>query len=194
MKKSILNGALFVAFAGLLMSLDLPRGWFPAGSEKESYEMGMDPGAGRDGKNAATIKSIKKNIKGFGTLMQKSSAEKYLGKRIKMSAFVKSKEVANWAGLWLRVDQAGSKEPLSFDNMSTRPIKGNTEWKNYEIILDVPPDASQLIYGALLNGTGQIWFDNLAFEIVADTVPVTGTINNKKIVKPVEPDNLDFED
>ena len=100
--------------------------------------MGIEKGAGQNGKNAATIKSIDKKIDGFGTLMRQCVPDKYLGKRIKMTAFVKTENVKNWAGLWLRVDQAGSNQPLSFDNMSDRPIKGSTNWTEYEIILDVP--------------------------------------------------------
>jgi hypothetical protein len=54
--------------------------------------MGVDKGAGQDGKNAATIKSIEKSIKGFGTLMQNCLPGKYAGKRVRMSGFMKSKK------------------------------------------------------------------------------------------------------
>jgi hypothetical protein len=193
MPKSILNYVLLVGTTISLLSFDLPAGWFAAGSKPKSYEMGIDKGAGQDGKNAATIKSIDKIIKGFGTLMQQKKPDKYLGKRIKMTGFVKSENVANWAGLWFRVDQAGSKQSLSFDNMGDRPIKGTTSWTKYDIVLDVPDNASQIAYGALLEGTGQIWFDNIAIEIVDDSVPTTGLQNGKKSAKQNEPTNLDFE-
>ena len=193
MPKSILNYVLLVGTTISLLSFDLPAGWFAAGSKPKSYEMGIDKGAGQDGKNAATIKSIDKMINGFGTLMQQKKPDKYLGKRIKMTGFVKSENVANWAGLWFRVDQADSKQSLSFDNMGDRPIKGTTSWTKYYIVLDVPDNASQIAYGALLEGTGQIWFDNIAIEIVDDSVPTTGFQNGKKSAKQNEPTNLDFE-
>ncbi|MGV3587354.1 MAG: hypothetical protein ACO1OF_10150 [Adhaeribacter sp.] len=176
-----------------LISFDLPEGWGQAGSKPNSYEMGIAKGAGHDGKNAATIKSIEKDIDGFGTLMQSSSPEEYLGKRVKMSGYVKSENVTKRAGLWLRVDQAGSNQALSFDNMHNRSIKGTTGWKKYEVVLDVPENASNLAYGALLNGTGQIWFDNLTFEIVDKSVKTTGMINNGKSVSPNKPTNLNFD-
>jgi hypothetical protein len=103
-----------------------------------------------------------------------STPEKYVGKRIRMTGNMKSKDVTNWAGFWLRVDQADSQQPLSFDNMQDRSIKGTTEWKKYEIILDVPINASKIAFGALLVGIGQIWFDNLHFEIVDKSVQTTG--------------------
>jgi hypothetical protein len=171
-RKTLANSFLF-ATSIILSSFDLPTGWFKAGSEPKSYDMGIDKGAGQDGKNAATIKSVSEPINGFGTLMQNCIPGKYLGKRIRMSGYVKSKDVADKAGLWLRVDEANSKKPLSFDNMLDRPIKGTTDWKKYEIVLDVPSNASNLAYGALLVGTGQIWFDKLNFEIVDIAIPVT---------------------
>lgn len=192
MKHSIKITSIIVASV-LLMSFDLPASWFKAGSKPKSYEMGVDKETKHDGINSATIKSIDKKIDGFGTLMQQCKPDKYLGKRIKKTGFVKSEDVKNFAGLWLRVDQEGSQEPLSFDNMYNRPIKGTTEWTMYQIILDVPENASLIAYGALLNGTGQIWFDNISFEIVDDTVKTTGTLKSKRVIIPNEPSNLNFE-
>lgn len=177
----------------LFFSFDLPAGWFKAGSELKSYDMGIDKGAGQDGHTAATIKSNVDKINGFGTLMQNCLPDKFLGKRIRMSGYVKSKDVEEKAGLWLRVDEANSKKPLAFDNMHDRPVKGTTDWKKYEIVLDVSSNASNIAYGALLAGTGQIWFDKLNFEIVDISIPLTG--DQKGNDKPnKEPVNLDFEE
>ncbi|MEX0965958.1 MAG: hypothetical protein WD077_01875 [Bacteroidia bacterium] len=191
MTKKILRSALLVGTTVALLSFDLPTGWFKAGDQPKSYEMGTDKGAGQDGKNAATIKSIDKSIKGFGTLMQNCLPGKYLGKRVRMSGLMKSKDVTEWAGFWFRVDQVNSQGALSFDNMQDRAIKGTTDWKKYEIVLDVPTKASNLAYGALLSGTGQIWFSNLKFEVVDNTVPTTD--NGKNNMPLSEPTNLDFE-
>ena len=176
-----------------ILSFSLPQGWFKAGSQLKSYEMGIDKGAGPDGKNAATIKSLDSLITGFGTLMQKCKAGKFQGKRIKMSGFVKTQNVVNWAGLWLRVDQYGSQQPLAFDNMHDRPIKGNTDWKKYEITLDVPLNASFIAFGALLEGTGQIWFDNLRFEIAEKQSRGNFSGDQQQDEGNSKPVNLDFE-
>ena len=193
MKKSFLRNSFLIGLTFTLFSFDSPSAWFNAGSKPNSYEMGIEKGAGQNGKNAATIKSIDKKIDGFGTLMQQCTPDKYLGKRIKMTAIVKTENVTNWAGLWLRVDQAGSNQPLSFDNMGERPIKGSTNWTEYEIILDVPNNASLIAYGALIDGTGQIWFDNITFEIVSEFAPSTSSLTAKKYPTVYEPTNLDFE-
>jgi hypothetical protein len=55
-------------------------------------------------------------------------------------------------------------------------------------VLDVPSEASNIAFGALLVGTGQIWFDNLKFEIVDNT----GTVIGEPMLNKA-PINLDFE-
>lgn len=201
MKSKIIKNALLVGFVTVFMSFDLPTGWFKAGDMKNSYEMGIDKGAGQNGDNAATIKSIDPKIDGFGTLMQDFQPGKYLDKRIRLTGLLKTKDVSNWAGLWVRIDTKTSVKAVVFDNMLNgkidRSVKGTTNWKKYEIILDVPSNASNIALGALLAGTGQIWFDDLNFEIVTTDIPTTGieeeTKASTRMSSRIEPVNLDFE-
>lgn len=198
MTTKILKSILLVGLTVALFSFDLPKGWFKAGSDPKKYEMSIDKNVGQDGKDVATIKSIEKKIDGFGTLMQNCSPEKYAGKRVRMSAYMKSKDVAKSAGFWFRVDQKNSDQPSAFDNMDGRSIKGTTEWKKYDIVLDVSADASNLAYGALIVGTGQIWIDNITFEIVDNSVPSTNMFKDKgqtpKEQSPKSPTNLNFDE
>ncbi len=194
--KKYAYSVLFLAMTLALFSFDLPTGWFKAGSNPKSYDMGIDKGVGQDGKNAATIKSIDEHIDGFGTLMQSCLADHYLGKRVRMSGLLKSKDVVEWAGFWLRIDQKGSQQSLGFDNMhdgkEDRSMTGTNDWTKCEIVLDVPLNASSFGYGALLSGTGQIWFDNIKFEVVDSSVPTTGK-ETDSMISNTEPVNLDFE-
>lgn len=190
MKKTIVYSLLMLTATIFFFSFNLPKGWFKAGSQPEKYDMGTDIGSGRNGKNAATIKSISNEIDGFGTLMQQSMPDEYLGKRVRMSGYMKSVNVDQWAGFWFRVDQSKSSTPLSFDNMEDRAIKGTTGWKKYDIVLDVPENASNIAYGALIAGTGQVWFDDIKFEIVDKSVPTTGHMSGTL----KKPQNLDFKE
>ncbi len=122
------------------------KGWFKAGSNPEAYEIGIESDVARGGK-VAYLKSIKPKIKGFGTIMQQFIPTEYLGKRVKLSGYIKSENVLNWAGMWLRIDGEGSftginNKTLGFDNMEDRAIKGTTDWKLYEIVLDVPLESN----------------------------------------------------
>jgi hypothetical protein len=103
---------------------ELPAGWIRAGSKPADYEMAVDAAAGRTGA-AAFIKSrtVTPAADGFGTLMQSFTAAEYRGKRLRLSGYVKATGISNWAGLWMRVD-GPTGQPLAFDNMQGRPIKG----------------------------------------------------------------------
>lgn len=201
MTTNFLKSILIIGTTLALLSFDLPTGWFIAGSKPQSYEMGIDRSAGQNSKNSATIKSNENTIEGFGTLMQNFSPDKYIGKRIRLTGMLKTKDVSSWAGLWLRIDTKTPIKAVVFDNMhdgkKDRSVKGTTDWTKYEIVLDVPYNASNIAFGALLGGTGQIWFDNLNFEIVTPDILTTGiemeTKSSTYAVSKKEPVNLDFE-
>ena len=176
--------------------------WRVVGSQISSYEFGIDKSIAQGGKASASIRSIKDTINGFGAFMQSCEPDKYYGRRVRMTGYLKTENVSGYASLWLRVDC--DTTIVSFDNMhdagSDRTIKGTTDWKRYAIVLDVPANATSLSYGALLSGTGQIWFDNVAFEIVDTTVATTGVFTptdaerpNKYWIALSKPLNLDFE-
>ena len=196
------NRVVLVAAAVFALTLpalaafaDLPAGWFKAGSHPGEYDMGLDESVRRDGKSSATVKSTAEKPSGFGTLMQMSGPGEYLGKRVRMSGYVKSDKVTNWAGLWFRVDgpnNGPNPSSLAFDNMQERPIKGTTDWTRYEIVLDVPEAAQRLAFGILLAGGGQVWMDDLKFEAVPTTVKTTA-IPIAPSTPPAAPSNLDFE-
>lgn len=193
MKKII--GALAVTAAIVTIYLfaqgnnQLPKGWYTPNKPSE-YEVGIDNSTFEHGHACAFIKSKSPTGKSFGNLMQTISAENYLGKRLRLSGYIKSKDVEQWCGMWMRVD--GEESQLQFDNMFNRQIKGTTDWTKYEIVLDVPENSKTINYGVLLTGQGEVWFDNFQLEEVDKSVPVTNMNNGFKL--PNKPINLDFEE
>jgi hypothetical protein len=151
--------------------------------------MGVDHRVVHSGHFSGYIKSLP-SPKGFGTLMQTIKANKYEGRRLRLSGFVKAEKVRDWAGLWMRVDGKDDKS-VSFDNMQNRPLKGTFDWKKYEIVLDVPKDSVKIAFGILLNGQGQVWIDDLNLEIVGEDVPTTNLKVKQELLD--EPINLNFE-
>jgi len=165
------------------------EGWYLAGSNPESYEIGLVNDAERNG-NVAFLKS-KKAVDGFGTIMQSFNPSNYLGKRVRLTGYIKSKDVENWAGMWFRVDGPEEGKSLAFDNMQQRPIKGTTKWKKYEIVLDVPENSTSMAFGVLQAGPGEVWLDDLEFEVVDKSIPTTDILNKRW--ERSGPQNLDFE-
>jgi hypothetical protein len=162
-------------------------GWSKAGNRPADYDMGLDRNNAFTGTSSGYIKSNKPDPQGFGTYMQMFDAMEYRGKRLRFSAFVRSENVDNWAGLWMRVDR--DKKPMAFDNMQDRPIKNTQGWTQHTIVLDVDAKATAVAFGILLAGKGAVWIDDVAFEIVSEAVPVTGL--QSKLTD--SPRNLDFE-
>jgi hypothetical protein len=185
----ILKFFAFLSLFTLTLQAAAPTGWFLAGSKPASYDTGVDAQASYNGHASAYLKSKDPRIDGFGTLMQNFSADHYLGKRVRFSAFIKTGDLQSWAGLWMRIDKESQK--LAFDNMQDRPIKSNTDWRNYVVVLDVPQEATGIFFGVLLGGTGQVWISNAKFEVVGSDVPTTGSGATPSM--PLEPANLNFE-
>ena len=194
----IMTALLLIGATAALVSFTVPGGWFKKGGAPEKYDAGVDKGAGQNGINAGTIKSISKDISGddgFASLGQNFNPGKYIGKKIKFSGYVKSLDVEGWASLWLRTDQP-TKYTLA--NMQGRFVKATSEWTRCEIILDVPKDTKNIALGGLLNGTGQMWFGNLKIEIAGSSEKTTGNLEvGEYAFKPLTnqndgPTNLDF--
>ena len=171
-------------------STTAPRGWHLAGSKPANYSSGVDLDTIYHGRPSAFLKSKPSATEGFGTLMQSFSAEQYLGKRVRLTASVKSEQVNSWSGLWMRVDKGTA--PVAFDNMQDRPIQGTTDWQTYSVVLDVPPDATAIFFGILLDKGGAVWMSNVQFEIVGAEVPTTRTVSPAP--EPKAPVNLNFDE
>ena len=182
---SIATTIAALTICSLVSQAAVPEGWFLAGSKPSSYEAGTDEQAKYNDHPSAYLKSKENVTDGFGTLMQNFSANNYLGKSVRLSAFVKSEDVKDWAGLWMRVDKGS--QSVAFDNMQDRAIKGTTGWKVYEVVLDVPQDATGIFFGVLLSQTGSVWLNSVKFEVVGTDVPVTGRPQREG------PTNLGFE-
>ena len=194
--KTMIKTRMLLAFvAGLsamtLCAADRPKGWMPAGNNPANYEMTTDHTQVHGGKASATLKCTAAKPRGFGTLMQTVKADAFRGKRVRFSGYVRSQDVTDWSGLWMRID-GPNQQMLGFDNMQERPIKGTTDWALCEIVLDVPSQAESFSFGLLLSKGGQAWMDDLKFEVVGSDVPTTGKAPVQ--TEPLAPRNLNFEE
>src|SRR5258705_36302 len=139
------------------------KSWFLAGSHAKDYIDGIDTAVTYKEMKAAHLRCQVGEPGGFGTLMQSFKADRYLNKRMRFSAAVKSEGVTGWAGLWMWVDDDDGKL-LKFDNMEDRSIKEDTDWKRYQVVLDIPLKGSSVHFGIVLSGEGQVWLSDVRFE------------------------------
>jgi hypothetical protein len=167
-----------------------PTGWYVAGSKPAFYHAGIDPAQVHEGKPAAFFIGSAPKVEGFGTLMQTILAGDYTGKRMRLRAWVRSQDVDGWAGIWMRVDRG--KAVVAFDNMQARAIRGTSGWRSYDVVLDVAQDATEISFGALLNGGGELWLSGVSLEPVGKDVALTVDKAPEAPRFPSQPVNLDF--
>lgn len=190
--RKIMGKLLFQKEEMKLKNDQLLKGWQLSGSHPFHYEMGIDREIFHKGQASGYLKSVTvEEVGEFATMMQEFKADKYLGKRLKLSGFIKSSRVDGFCGLWMRVDDH-LQDVLQFDNMSDRPIKGDNEWNHYAIVLDVPENSAVIAFGVLLSGKGHVWVDEITFEEVDHNTPTTNLEFSSELLD--EPINLSFEE
>jgi RNA polymerase sigma factor (sigma-70 family) len=97
---------------------------------------------------------------------------RFLGKRIRFSAYVKSENLVNWGGLGLFALAPGQRIVIS-DDMGDRPLTGTTDWKQLTIVCDLPRETASLLVGLNMHGKGTLWMDGAQIEIVDKNVSIT---------------------
>jgi hypothetical protein len=154
-------------------------------------------------------------------LLQWVRADRYRGKRVRLSAYLKTKVAGvtepnkdgEQSGVHLFFYADGRTQRLSSADTSGERPKGTVDWRKYEFVIDVPEEAVLLQFGLELFGPGQLWLDDVELNVVGKEVPTskpptsgsgavrefTGGPKDRNVVgllslDPSErPVNLDFE-
>lgn len=140
------------------IEIGIPIGWTK--SYSENYTISLDSTIVKKGKYSILIEFNEGEIdyKSFDFIIP----DNYSGKKVTLSGYIKTENVSDgYAGLWMMID-----EGVWFDNMSDSGIKGTTDWKKYEITLNLKPfEKNKITIGGLLVGKGKMWLDNLNISI-----------------------------
>jgi hypothetical protein len=102
-----------------------------------------------------------------------SPVNKIRGKRIRFSGWIKTKDVKECAGLVVLAYNSASAMVLEDRTVGDHPIHGTNDWRNYQIVTDVPEDAARIVLGAQMHMTGELWCDDFQVEVVGNDVPLT---------------------
>jgi hypothetical protein len=111
-----------------------------------------------------------------GVMMQSIDAAPYRGTILRFSAELRSEDVGS-GSIWMRIDPASGRF-LRFDNMLQRgddaALRGRRDWREVEVVLDVPQEAASIHYGMLLVGRGRLWARNFRLEPTDDASLTAG--------------------
>ena len=170
-----------------------PVHWGITGTHWNEYELETTDES-LDGHRVAVFRCTVDEPGGFGAAVQTFEPGEFNGRRIRFSGRLRSQGVSGWAGLWMRVDGPdAAHRALAFYNNEDRGLTGSTDWAMQDAVLDVAPDATVVLIGAILSGRGELYLADLDVTIVDEMTPVSIQHGRKDRPLP-RPMNLSFEE
>lgn len=170
---SIAQRSLNLDFELIHYTTRLPKNWYVNGA---GYNISIDSVEKHSGKISLKMEMQGISKGNFGVFTGTLPIDLVAGKSIEYKGWVKTKEIKNgYAGLWFRVD-GDNNTMLGFDNMNDRGLKGDNDWTQVAIKMDVSKDVKNINFGGLFPGDGTVWFDNLELYI-----------DNEKYIDVIEP-------
>ena len=160
----------------------LPQGWWQCNNKDDEMKekntrsaFRLDSNTKHNNKYSMLIDWTDGNAQwtGAGCIISRH----FKGKSIKLTGYAKTEAIAEWAGLWMRIDGADNAV-LAFDNMQSKPITGTTGWKEYSITLDYDQEkAKRIALGGIIQGKGKMWLNDLHVTIDGTDITTADTIN-----------------
>jgi len=158
-----------------------PPGWEFRAENPEQYEHGLDRSYSTRGA-VAYIRSRTARAAGIARLMQPVEVSSYIGKRVRVSAWLRSNAVDQEGGLLflLRNRVVGA-----VGNQRFLAMHGTNEWSRRSIVFEIDDEVAEMRVGFALSGPGVIWADDFSIEVVDRNTPVTRVL-------PPAPVDADF--
>ena len=157
---------------------NVPRGWSAHETVPHEYRVGTDHRVVHSGKASLFLRSLVAAPAGLVGVSQQFAAEAYQGRRVRVSAFLRSERVAQ--GAELEFSANGSAGIVG----ERAAVRGTAPWKRYELVMEVPAGAGWVGFWLTMRGTGTLWADDFSVEQVSSGVPLTKTRR--------QPENLGF--
>jgi hypothetical protein len=184
---------------------DVIPDWSTPGFNSGSFSRRIVEGGAHGGRAFLEITSPPEAKSSSFGIVQDVVAGPYRGKRVRFLAYLKTRDLADPAYVWLRSD---ADSEMRFVRTFGRGPKGTTDWGPQEVVLDVSADAGGLSFGVSVPGAGTVGVDDASLEVVDPAkVPATAgaTVRPLDPAKrarelkealpstPDRPENLDFE-
>ncbi|MGC1421044.1 MAG: S41 family peptidase [Terracidiphilus sp.] len=140
-----------------------PNGWFAS----PKATVNVDDQVVHSGRWSVRFDRNSASEGGFSVITRSIPVD-FAGENVELHGYFRAKDVAGYAGLWMRED--GEGQMLQLENMASQHVDGTREWAEYTIKLPLDAKAHQLFFGVLLAGTGTLWADDL--RLMVDGKPI----------------------
>jgi hypothetical protein len=155
----------------------VPPGWVVPSLPKDADYLAELRRDGCRSRVGCAVVLVPANVpRAVGNLMQSFSAAAYLGKTVRLRAWlrlesffatpfgVRLPDPEDRVQMWLNVERANRRTGFS-DNMDDRPLR-TSEWTRCEIVGEISADAQFINFGVMSIGGGRLWVDDVSFEVV----------------------------
>lgn len=206
LKRSVLFAIVYLAGAAQAPpSADvIPPGWAKTGANPPDYVVTVDRGIFHSGLASGQLRN-RIQTTSTGTMTQRVKADAYRGKRVRLSAWLRTQNVQSVL-FFVRVDGPGMT--IDFDNTDNAPLPPTSDWVRRDLVVDVGATAIGVTFGIVMEGTGAAWIDDVALEVVPPATPRTDappaperpspelekTLRQRYAVEPTSPRNMGFEE
>ncbi len=147
-----------------------PGWWFVQHAGPPSFEFAVDDRGSKAGQRSLRIKRT--GAEPFGLVFQFVNADRFRGKRVRLTALLRLDKVEAFGNSTLR-EMSGAVLMLrsqggesALDDMRDRPMRGTKAWTEARVEIDVPAAANRVEFGAQLTGTGTLWATAFKLEVV----------------------------
>lgn len=134
--------------------------------------------------NVSNTDEIEKNLV---PIYQIIDAIPYRGKKVKISAKARFESKYNTSNGQLWAIGRSTKDNITVSEYLEDNLIRSNDWKEYELIIDIPDETNELRFGVILQGIGKLWTDDFKIEVVQPK----GSINERaKQLSDMELNNL----
>lgn len=159
----------------------VPTGW--SGGPQDT--LSIDEVERHEGSGSGRITRTKDSARDFSSLTIVLPAD-VEGEILTLKAWVRSKGVDNYFGLWMRQD--GRIGPVDFVNNYGLRLKGDLEWQKVSVSTKRVAQAQHVFFGLVLGGAGTVWIDSV--ELLVDGKPYADA---PKAIREELPWEMDME-
>lgn len=136
-----------------------PQGWFTFQHAIEpSYRFVVDTANPHSGERSLRIDNVGPDV--YGAVAQSLQATNYGGKTARLTGWLRTRD-ASEGGAVLTLTALVGGATVAHNFMSDAPVRGTTGWARYTITMPVPARTERVEVGAMLQGKGSLWLDDV---------------------------------
>jgi hypothetical protein len=103
----------------------------------------------------------------FGLMEQRVRVEPaWVNKTVRLSGFLKTLGATGTGGALLLTARDGYDSIQHTERMNGRRVRGDSDWKQYEVQLKVQPTTWWIQVGVMLEDDGTLWADDVVLEVI----------------------------